>query len=84
MTQMEREGEHPTGLTAIRALLLTGFRRMEVLGMRKAWLEQEGNCVAFPDTKSDPTPGASTLKRPQAPVGEIDGRFHSSPQIITE
>jgi integrase len=54
MTQMEREGEHPTGLAAIRALLLTGFRRMEVLGMRKAWLEQEGNCVAFPDTKSGP------------------------------
>ncbi|WP_225767750.1 site-specific integrase [Inquilinus sp. Marseille-Q2685] len=54
MLQMEREGEHPTGLAAIRALLLTGFRRMEVLGMRKAWIEQEGNCVAFPDTKSGP------------------------------
>ncbi|OWJ69051.1 integrase [Inquilinus limosus] len=54
MMQMEREGEHPTGLAAIRALLLTGFRRMEVLGMRKAWLEQDGNCVAFPDTKSGP------------------------------
>jgi len=54
MLQMEREGEHPTGLAAIRALLLTGFRRMEVLGMRKVWIEQEGNCVAFPDTKSGP------------------------------
>ncbi|MGL4960345.1 MAG: tyrosine-type recombinase/integrase [Inquilinus sp.] len=54
MLQMEREGEHPTGLAAIRALLLTGFRRMEALGMRKTWLEQEGNCVAFPDTKSGP------------------------------
>ncbi|MGK9166648.1 site-specific integrase [Inquilinus limosus] len=54
MLQMEREGEHPTGLAAIRALLLTGFRRMEVLGMRKRWIEQDGNCVAFPDTKSGP------------------------------
>lgn len=52
MRQMEREGEHPTGLAAIRALLLTGFRRMEVLGMRKDWIDREGNCVAFPETKS--------------------------------
>ena len=54
IVQMEREGEHQTGLAAIRAMLLTGFRRMEVLGMRKEWIEQEGNCVAFPDTKSGP------------------------------
>jgi integrase len=54
MTQMECEGEHPTGLAALRTLLLTGFRRMEVLGMRKTCIEQDGNCVAFPDTKSGP------------------------------
>lgn len=52
MMQMDREGEHPTGPAAIRAMLLTGFRRMEILGMRKEWIELEGNCVAFPDTKS--------------------------------
>jgi integrase len=52
MKQMEREGEHPTGLAAIRAMLLTGFRRMEVLAMRKEWIEVDNNCVAFPDTKS--------------------------------
>jgi len=52
MMQMERDGEHPTGIAVIRALLMTGFRRMEVLGMRKAWIEPEDNCVAFPDTKS--------------------------------
>lgn len=52
MTQMEREGEHPTGLAAIRAMLLTGFRRMEVLAMRKEWIEADDNCVAFPETKS--------------------------------
>lgn len=50
--QMDREGEHPTGLSAIRAMLLTGFRRMEVLAMREEWIDPEGNCVAFPDTKS--------------------------------
>lgn len=54
LRQVEREGEHPTGLAAIRALLLTGFRRMEVLGMQKDWVVREGNCVAFPETKSGP------------------------------
>lgn len=54
LRQMERDGEHPTGIAAIRTLLLTGFRRMEVLGMRCDWIDVEGNCVAFPDTKSGP------------------------------
>lgn len=54
MTQMEREGEHPTGLAAIRVMLLTGFRRMEVLAMRKKWVQPDDNLVRFPDTKSGP------------------------------
>ncbi len=54
MTQMEREGEHPTGLAAIRIMLLTGFRRMEVLAMRKEWVQPDDNLVRFPDTKSGP------------------------------
>jgi len=54
MMQMEHEGEHPTGLAAIRVMILTGFRRMEVLSMRKEWIEPENNCIAFPDTKSGP------------------------------
>ena len=54
MTQMEREGEHPTGLAAIRVMLLTGFRRMEVLAMRKEWAQPDDNLVRFPDTKSGP------------------------------
>jgi integrase len=54
MRQMAAEGEHPTGLAAIRALLLTGFRRMEVLGMQKAWIDATGNYVALPETKSGP------------------------------
>lgn len=46
------EGVHPTGLAAIRFLLLTGFRRMEGLGLERAWLDDEAGCVRFPDTKS--------------------------------
>lgn len=54
MTQMEREGEHPTGIAAIRVMVLTGFRRMEVLAMRKEWVQPDENVVRFPDTKSGP------------------------------
>lgn len=53
-SQMESEGGHPTGIAAIRAMLLTGFRRTEVLGMQKGWVEPDNNCVCFPDTKSGP------------------------------
>jgi hypothetical protein len=36
MAAMEREGEHPTGLAAIRTMLLTGFPRLEALAMHRA------------------------------------------------
>lgn len=46
------EGEHPTSLAAIRFLLLTGFRRMEALGLQRTWLDEEECAIRFPDTKS--------------------------------
>ena len=46
------DGEHPTGLAAIRFLLLTGFRRMEGLGLDRSWLDEEEGAIRFPDTKS--------------------------------
>ena len=49
---MEREREHPTALAAIRAILLTGFRRTEVLGLHREWLHAKEHCVCFPDTKT--------------------------------
>jgi len=52
MLDAERDGEHPTGLAAIRFLLLTGFRRMEGLGLERAWLDEEEGAIRFPDTKS--------------------------------
>jgi integrase len=57
-------GEHPTGLAAIRFLLLTGFRRMEGLGLERAWLDEEEGAIRFPDTKS----GAQTRVIGQAAV----------------
>lgn len=52
MLAAEKDGEHPTGLAAIRFLLLTGFRRMEGLGLERAWLDEEEGAIRFPDTKS--------------------------------
>lgn len=52
MREVAAEGEHPTGLSAIRLMLLTGFRRMEVLGLRRPWFSRTDHCIRFPDTKS--------------------------------
>lgn len=54
MRAAAQDGEHPTGLAAIRLLLLTGFRRMEGLGLQRAWLNGEDGSVRFADTKSGP------------------------------
>jgi integrase len=52
MRTLAAEGEHPTGLAAIRTLLLSGFRRMEVLGLERTWVSRRDHCVRFPDTKT--------------------------------
>jgi integrase len=64
MREATRDGEHPTGLAGIRFLLLTGFRRMEGLGVQRPWLDEEDGAVRFPDTKS----GAQTRVIGQAAV----------------
>ena len=52
MRRLAAEGEHPTGLAAIRLMLLSGFRRMEVLGLECAWISRRDHCVRFPNTKT--------------------------------
>lgn len=52
MREAERDDEHPTALAVIRFLLLTGFRRMEGLGLERVWLDEEAGAIRFPDTKS--------------------------------
>ena len=52
MHEAAAQGEHPTALGAIRLLLLTGFRRMEGLGLERAWFSRKEHCIHFPDTKS--------------------------------
>jgi integrase len=52
MREAVAEGEHPTGLSAIRLMLLSGFGRMEALGLKRPWFNRNDHCVRFPDTKS--------------------------------
>jgi integrase len=50
----EAEGGNSTALAAIRLLSLTGLRRMECLGLRRAWVDGRAGCIRFEDTKSGP------------------------------
>ena len=52
MREVAADGEHPTGISAIRLMVLTGFRRMEVLGLQRPWFSRSEHCIRFPDTKS--------------------------------
>ncbi|MBI2740786.1 MAG: site-specific integrase [Rhodospirillales bacterium] len=52
MRRAAAEGEHPTGLGAIRLMLLSGFRRMEALGLEWSWFNRNDHCIRFPDTKT--------------------------------
>jgi integrase len=52
MRETEAAGENATALAAIRLLLLTGLRRMEALGLRRAWVDSRSRCIRFEDTKS--------------------------------
>lgn len=70
MREAAAEGEHPTGISAIRLMLLTGFRRMEVLGLMRPWLSRSDHCVRFPDTKS----GAQVRAIGEAAMDGIDAQ----------
>src|SRR5262249_33939874 len=52
MRDAKSAGENSTGIAAIRALLLSGCRRNEVLALPWAWLDAKGRCIRFEDTKS--------------------------------
>jgi len=52
MDECLANSENPTGLAAIRFILLTGFRRMEALSLERTWLDSTIKCVRFPETKT--------------------------------
>jgi integrase len=96
MRKAQREGENPTGIAAIRALLLTGCRRNEILALPWAWLDVKSRCIRFEDTKSGaqlrPLGGAAakylaSQPRPdgrpwifKADIG--DGHFVGLPRVL--
>jgi integrase len=52
MSAAEAEGENSTGIAAIRALVLTGCRRNEILSLSWECLDAKARCIRFADTKS--------------------------------
>lgn len=48
----ESETENATGIAVIKALLLTGCRRNEILSLPWGWLDAAASCIRFGDTKS--------------------------------
>jgi len=48
---LESQGASPAGLAAIRFLLLTGCRRMEVLSLPLAWVDRRARCLRLGDSK---------------------------------
>jgi integrase len=70
--------ENRRGLAAIRALLLTGCRRMEILALPWNWLDVRGRCIRFEDTKSGAQLrpiGADAVKHLEAQPREGDGKW---------
>jgi integrase len=78
MREVAAEGEHPTGLSAIRLMLLTGFRRMEALGLMRPWFSRNEHCVRFPDTKS----GAQVRVLGEAAMDCIEAQTRSEGSVF--
>lgn len=53
MSELEAEGYNKTGLDAIRALLLTGCRREEILSLPWSWVKLKGRFMRLEHTKTD-------------------------------
>ncbi|MCJ8354206.1 tyrosine-type recombinase/integrase [Novacetimonas hansenii] len=78
MREARQDGEHPTALAAIRLMLLTGFRRMEVLGLQSEWISRDDRCVYFPDTKSGEqvrVVGEAAIESIEAEINGSSSRF---------
>ena len=70
MREAEAEGENRTGISAARALLLTGCRKTEILALPWEWLDTRARCIRFGDTKS----GAQLRPIGAAAADHLDGQ----------
>jgi len=74
----ESETENRTGIAAIIALLLTGCRRNEVLGLPWDWLDAKARCIRFEDTKT----GAQTRPIGISAVNHLSAQSKNSDKWI--
>jgi integrase len=74
----EAAGENHTGIAAIRALLLAGCRRNEILSLPWAWLDPKARCIRFADTKS----GAQLRPIGATAVKLLEGQPKSCPWVF--
>ena len=96
MREAECNGENRTGIAAIRALLLTGCRRNEILALPWTWLDVKSRCIRFEDTKSgaqlrpigarrSSTPSLTAARRTASWVfqaGSGDGHLVGLPRVL--
>jgi integrase len=96
MSRATADAENRTGVAAIRALLLTGCRRSEILALPWAWFDMKARCIRFEDTKSGPQLrpiGAAAIKQLAAqtrhegnpwvfPADRGDGHFVGLPRVL--
>jgi len=80
MRDAPEHGEHPTGLAAVRLLLLTGFRRQEALGLHRDWINDEQGFIRFPDTKTDGQ--VRVIGRTAAKLIETQPKRDNSPYVF--
>jgi integrase len=53
-----RAGENPIAIAALRLLILTGARKMEILGLQWPWVDLARGMIRLPDSKT----GAKTIR----------------------
>jgi integrase len=75
-----RCGENPVGLAALRVLLLTGARKMEILGLQWAWVDFERGMLRLPDSKT----GAKVIPLGAPALGILAGlpRIDGNPFVF--
>jgi integrase len=54
LSKHQENGGNATAIAAIRLLMLTGCRRGEVVGLRRAWIDLDRRCLRLPDSKTGP------------------------------
>ncbi len=79
--QPPKAGENPIAIAALRLLVLTGARKMEILGLQWAWVDMERGVIRLPDSKT----GAKTipLGAPALKVLQSVPRIAKNPHVFT-